>query len=145
MIDVSDATNKNFTEVGYFDTYPNNNNTAFNGVWNVYPYFPSGNIIISDIDDGFFVIRKSGTLGLENQKLKNSFSLYPNPVSEKVTFRMANNKTINSVRVFSILGKKVVDLNTINQSEYVLNTTHFNKGIYLVKVNSTLIKKLVVN
>ena len=145
MIDVSDATNKNFTEVGYFDTYPNNNNTAFNGVWNVYPYFPSGNIIISDIDDGFFVIRKSGTLGLENQQLKNSFSLYPNPVSEKVTIRMANNKTINSVRVFSILGKKVVDLNTINQSEYVLNTTHLNKGIYLVKVNSTLIKKLVVN
>ncbi|MEN8966096.1 MAG: choice-of-anchor B family protein [Polaribacter sp.] len=145
MIDVSDATNKNFTEVGYFDTYPNNNNTAFNGVWNVYPYFPSGNIIISDIDDGFFVIRKSGTLGLENQKLKNSFSLYPNPVSEKVTIRMANNKTINSVRVFSILGKKVIDLNTINQSEYVLNTTHLNKGIYLVKVNSTLIKKLVVN
>ena len=145
MIDVSDATNKNFTEVGYFDTYPNNNNTAFNGVWNVYPYFPSGNIIISDIDDGFFVIRKSGTLGLENQQLKNSFSLYPNPVSEKVTIRMANNKTINSVRVFSILGKKVIDLNTINQSEYVLNTTHLNKGIYLVKVNSTLIKKLVVN
>jgi len=145
MIDVSDATNKNFTEVGYFDTYPNNNNTAFNGVWNVYPYFPSGNIIISDIDDGFFVIRKSGTLGLENQKLKNSFSLYPNPVSEKVTIRMANNKTINSVRIFSILGKKVIDLNTINQSEYVLNTTHLNKGIYLVKVNSTLIKKLVVN
>lgn len=145
MIDVSDATNKNFTEVGYFDTYPNNNNTAFNGVWNVYPYFPSGNIIISDIDDGFFVIRKSGTLGLENQQLKNSFSLYPNPVSEKVTIRMANNKTINSVRVFSILGKKVIELNTINQSEYVLNTTHLNKGIYLVKVNSTLIKKLVVN
>jgi hypothetical protein len=47
-----------FSEVGYFDTYPANNNTAFNGVWNVYPYFPSGNIIISDINNGFFVIRK---------------------------------------------------------------------------------------
>ena len=58
MIDVSTVANKVFSEVGYFDTYPANNNTDFNGVWNVYPYFPSGNIIISDIDNGFFVIRK---------------------------------------------------------------------------------------
>lgn len=58
MIDVSTVENKVFSEVGYFDTYPANNNTAFNGVWNVYPYFPSGNIIISDINNGFFVIRK---------------------------------------------------------------------------------------
>jgi choice-of-anchor B domain-containing protein len=58
MIDVSNAANKVFSEVGFFDTYPANNNTAFNGVWNVYPYFPSGNIIISDINNGFFVIRK---------------------------------------------------------------------------------------
>lgn len=59
MIDISDAENKVFSEIGFFDTYPENNNTAFNGAWNVYPYFPSGNIIISDIDNGFFVIRKS--------------------------------------------------------------------------------------
>ena len=59
MIDVSNAVNKEFTEIGFFDTYPNNNSTAFDGVWNVYPYFPSGNIIISDINNGFFVIKKS--------------------------------------------------------------------------------------
>ena len=58
MIDVSTVENKVFSEVGFFDTYPDNNTVAFNGVWNVYPYFPSGNIIISDIDNGFFVIRK---------------------------------------------------------------------------------------
>jgi choice-of-anchor B domain-containing protein len=59
MVDVSNTENKVFSEVGFFDTYPNNNNAAFNGVWNVYPYFPSGKIIISDIDNGFFVIKKS--------------------------------------------------------------------------------------
>jgi choice-of-anchor B domain-containing protein len=59
MIDISNAENKVFSEVGFFDTYPNNNSTAFNGVWNIYPYFPSGKIIISDIDNGFFVIKKS--------------------------------------------------------------------------------------
>lgn len=61
IIDISDIENKNFTEVGFFDTFPENNNTAFNGAWNVYPYLPSGNIIISDIERGLFVIRKSKT------------------------------------------------------------------------------------
>jgi choice-of-anchor B domain-containing protein len=59
MIDVSNTSNKVFTEIGFFDTYPNNDGANFNGVWNVYPYFPSGNILISDIDRGLFVIKKS--------------------------------------------------------------------------------------
>ena len=59
IIDVSDIGNQNMTEVGFFDTYPSSNSAAFNGVWNVYPYFASGNIVISDIDGGFFLIKKS--------------------------------------------------------------------------------------
>ena len=59
MIDISNVANKVFSEIGFFDTYPDNNNAAFNGVWNVYPYFDSGKIIISDINNGLFVIKKS--------------------------------------------------------------------------------------
>ncbi len=59
MLDISQIANKSITEVGYFDTYPANDGTNFNGVWNVYPYFPSGNIIISDIELGLLVIKKS--------------------------------------------------------------------------------------
>jgi len=59
MLDISQITNSSFTEVGFFDTYPTDDDTEFNGAWNVYPYFPSGNIIISDIERGLFIIRKS--------------------------------------------------------------------------------------
>ncbi len=51
--------NGRLTETGYFDTFPSNNNTAFDGVWSVYPYFDSGNIVISDISGGLFVVKKS--------------------------------------------------------------------------------------
>lgn len=61
IIDISNIGNRSMTEIGFFDTYPENNSVAFRGAWNVYPYFPSGNIIISDINRGFFVIRKSGS------------------------------------------------------------------------------------
>jgi len=59
IIDISNIDTKTFTEIGYFDTYPENNNTTTNGAWNVYPFLPSGNIIISDFNNGLFIIRKS--------------------------------------------------------------------------------------
>ena len=59
FIDISDIDNATMSEIGFFDTYPENNNTSFNGAWNVYPYFESGNIIISDINRGLFIIKKS--------------------------------------------------------------------------------------
>ncbi|RED50453.1 choice-of-anchor B family protein [Seonamhaeicola aphaedonensis] len=61
VLDISNINNASFTEIGYFDTYPEDNGTAFDGAWSVYPYLPSGNIIISDINRGLFIVRKSGT------------------------------------------------------------------------------------
>ncbi len=58
VIDISDIENKNLNEVGFFDTFPLNNVADFNGVWNVYPFFKSGNIVLSDIDDGLFIVKK---------------------------------------------------------------------------------------
>ena len=58
MIDITNIASGTMTEVGFFDTNPDNNNTSFDGAWNVYPYFPSGNIIISDTERGFFIIKK---------------------------------------------------------------------------------------
>jgi len=62
MLDISGVGDEEVNEVGYFDTYPESNSADFNGVWSNYPYFESGNIVISDINRGFFLIRKSGTL-----------------------------------------------------------------------------------
>ena len=59
VLDLSQIENNSLTEIGFFDTYPENDNAAFDGVWNVYPFFESGNIIISDIDRGLFIIRKN--------------------------------------------------------------------------------------
>ena len=59
VLDLSQIENNNLTEIGFFDTYPENDNAAFDGVWNVYPFLMSDNIIISDIDRGLFIIRRS--------------------------------------------------------------------------------------
>ncbi len=44
-------------EVGSFDTYLPDDSATFNGTWNNYPFFPSGNIAVSDINGGLFVLK----------------------------------------------------------------------------------------
>ncbi len=45
----------NPVEIGYYDTYEGEG--FFDGAWGVYPYFPSGTIIVSDIQGGLYVFR----------------------------------------------------------------------------------------
>jgi len=61
ILDLTNIGSSSISEVGFFDSYPPSDTVGFDGAWNVYPYFPSGNIIISDMESGLFIIRKSGT------------------------------------------------------------------------------------
>jgi len=56
---VLDITNRTAPhEVGFLDTAPNGEDTPnFDGSWSNYPYFPSGNIVVSSIGQGLFVVR----------------------------------------------------------------------------------------
>jgi len=49
--------NPSMTEIDYFDTHPSSNSAAYHGAWNVYPFFESGNIIISDLDEGLVIVK----------------------------------------------------------------------------------------
>jgi choice-of-anchor B domain-containing protein len=57
---VYDATNPNqLVEVAHFDNYvtPSTNIAGTDGTWGVYPFLPSGNLLVSDIENGLFVLR----------------------------------------------------------------------------------------
>lgn len=58
-VDISNISNGVMVESGFIDTFVPHNNTSFNGAWNIYPYFDSGNIIVSDIEGGLFMVRPS--------------------------------------------------------------------------------------
>lgn len=62
VLDLSDPSDP--TTVGWFDTFPIGNNTAFSGAWGVYPFLPSGNILVSDINSGLYVL-KDNTVGTD--------------------------------------------------------------------------------
>jgi len=43
-------------EAAYFDIYPGSNSAAFNGNWSNYPYFESGVVIVSGIEQGLYIL-----------------------------------------------------------------------------------------
>jgi choice-of-anchor B domain-containing protein len=57
VLDVSDPLNP--VEVGWFDTHPQGDNSpGFAGSWSNYPYFRSGTIVVTDVENGLFVLKK---------------------------------------------------------------------------------------
>ncbi len=53
--DISDPENP--VEVAWIDTYPADDGKGYDGAWSNYPFFASGNVIISDIQQGLIVVR----------------------------------------------------------------------------------------
>ena len=59
VFDLSNIAGGTIVEEAFFDSHVSSNNANFNGAWNVYPYFASGNIVISDINRGFVLTKSS--------------------------------------------------------------------------------------
>ncbi len=142
VIDISNIDNGNFTEVGYFDSYPDNNNTSFHGVWSIYPYFSSGNIVISDIEGGLFIVRKSNTLEISD-KQKLIFSMYPNPTKNNITITSAKNP-IATVEITNMLNQKIIDKEYNNINTITIDLSVLTQGVYIVKINRNTTQRLIV-
>jgi choice-of-anchor B domain-containing protein len=57
ILDLENIASASLTEVAYFDVYPTSNSAAFNGTWSNYPYFASGNVIVSHIENGLYILK----------------------------------------------------------------------------------------
>ena len=66
VLDVSDPNSP--IESAFFDTFPvpEANSAQFNGAWGVYPFLPSGSLLVSDIEGGLFVLREIETSEAQN-------------------------------------------------------------------------------
>jgi choice-of-anchor B domain-containing protein len=56
VLEFGDLANRVLMEIAFFDTFPTSNATGFSGAWSVYPYLPSGTIIVSDTTNGLFIL-----------------------------------------------------------------------------------------
>lgn len=141
VIDIADIANENISEIGYFDSYPANNGTGYSGSWNVYPFFESGNIVISGTSG--FTLVKASQLSTDDFA-QNKFALYPNPANNVLTVS-STEAGIESVEIFNILGQQVYSNRFASNLTETINISGLNSGMYLVKINDNTTKRLVVN
>ncbi|MCT8339175.1 choice-of-anchor B family protein [Flavobacteriaceae bacterium TK19130] len=142
VIDVSDIENENITETASFDSHPETNSASFEGVWSIYPYFESGNIVLSDINRGFLLVRDPVVLDTPSLT-KEGFSMYPNPTNSKLTIASAE-ETITSVRILNVLGQTVYQNNSFDNNTVNLDVSSLSAGMYLTEINGSTTKRLII-
>ncbi|MEM1093566.1 MAG: choice-of-anchor B family protein [Bacteroidota bacterium] len=117
ILDISDIENP--VEVGFFDTYPDNDRAVFAGVWTSYPFFGDGTVAISSQGEGLFMVRPSGDAALrvgvdDEADVPASFSLdaaYPNPFNPETTVQVTMRETAwITVAAYDLAGREVARL-----------------------------------
>lgn len=92
---------------------------------------------------GSVVIAEPSTVGI-TQSTESVFSMYPNP-AKNVT-QIMSNENIDKIVVRDVLGKSVMNINSLNCKSTTINLSSLNSEFYLIEVhtsNKIEVKKLM--
>lgn len=103
-------------EVAWYDTYPSNNQESYNGCWGVY-MFPSGKIVASDRQTGFYCIKMGTPTETGNNSVSQIPKTYnleqnvPNPFnpSTLIKFSLPENSFV-SLKIYDATGRLAADV-----------------------------------
>ena len=56
VLEIGELASRELREVAFFDTFPQNDEVDLEGAWSVYPFLPSGTVIVSDMLNGLFIL-----------------------------------------------------------------------------------------
>ncbi len=74
----------NPVRAAYFDSWENSEYTGTKGNWGVYPFLPSGKIIMSDSKSGLFVLEIDQSTPTANDLVQSELVLSPNPAKNQL-------------------------------------------------------------
>lgn len=128
----------NITEAGFYDTYLGPNAAGFKGAWGVYPFLPSGKVIVSDMQEGLFVFDVSaitGTTGLKSSSNSHQFSVFPNPVSDRIQISFENGINVNyQYELIDMKGNVLMSGETNSTQNSIDLDATIQTGLYLLKL-----------
>lgn len=140
VYDVSNASQP--VRIGYFDTQYQTplggpyTGQSYSGAWGAYPYLPSGHVLVSDMQNGLYVLDVSQLTGVEELVKRNGFAIYPNPVlaGTPVQLTTAATGTLRAT-VYDVSGR-AVQYTQLNPGERMLPTAALAPGVYTVELMS---------
>jgi len=156
-LQVYDVSNPSLpVNVGYFDThnqtplggpYPS---PSYQGAWGAYPFLPSGNVLVSDMQNGLFVLDASTIQSIPQLENKTDVLLFPNPTNGNATIRLKSNFFKGQSALISIMDAtgRVVKSEIEKGIGFIdLNVEGISRGMYYVEAASEqgkVCKKFVI-
>lgn len=164
ILDLSDIANDVINEVAYFDVHPEDNNNGYSGTWSNYPYFASGNVIMTHRQTGLFVLRPNdpaireatdalytpscdGVVG-EGESMTTLCSLvdaldeldqlqyeaYPNPASGMLS--ISAERPFSRIELIDITGKVVLSEQlSAGAQRQDLDLSDMAEGLYILRLD----------
>jgi len=129
VYDISDQENP--TKVASFGTYLLDDHTSNKGAWGVYPFLPSGNILVSDMQYGLYVLAPSGNFDIK-QKPNSKLSLHPNPASHAIQIQIPETENKLAIEIYDLKGQLVLNTEIIRGNKSI-SIANLNQAIYIVK------------
>lgn len=129
----------------YYDTSTEPAGFNYKGAWGVYPFLPSGNILVSDMQEGLFVLEtlEEETSSIEKIIDNTLVDVFPQPASDQLTVRiqLENNVADGRLEILDYMGKTVysnaVDL-TNGQKDFLIEEINIlSSGYYILRVQGT--------
>ncbi len=106
---------------------------SYEGAWGVFPFLNSGNILISDMQNGLFVIQNpTVTTDLNEVNLEPSFSIFPNPVTDRLVVKLEDTRP-STITITDIVGQKLFE-QSINTTAYEVDMRTYTPGSYTMTV-----------
>ena len=131
MFNVTDP--KNPKKIGWYDTYTYPDHLSYRGAWGVYPFLPSGNVLISDMQFGLFVFDVSDAVGIHSISAQmEGLRIFPNPAGDFLNINLPATGTY--IQVYDILGNVVIEKNISQSGNFRLDLpAQMSEGVYFIK------------
>jgi len=139
--DISDV--ENIKRVLHYPTSSLTPRESYEGSWGVYPFLPSGLILVSDMQEGLFVlqgVQETLTSTEEVSEIDGQWSIFPNPSSGSFQIKTDSGLKSDRLELYSIDGQYLSPL-------YETNNMELPVGQYLIKLFSEdmiSIKNLII-
>lgn len=147
VLRMNDLATLNIEEIAYFDIIPDTDAVQFKGAWNVYPYFPSGTLVVSNMYQGMHLLQPDflEATGISESAGSQTLQVYPNPSKGEFTFTDISTDA-ETLEVFDLAGK-IVHSRTIEPNsgskQIRLNLSTLPRGVYLARAGSQCAKLMV--
>lgn len=127
---------ENPQKIASYNTYLDSDHESYRGAWGIYPFLPSGNILVSDMQYGLYVLRIDDIALSQEELLAENLSVHPNPFQDQITVSLPDNNESYQLSLTDIKGNELYRSQVNAQANTIELPRSLAMGIYVVRISN---------